>query len=313
MADNERVRIRLQPWQLAVFVVVLSCGFVSAVRWWKNSFSYDRAHMVAALPGDRATVFFADVAALRNAGILDLLAGSKAAEEADYQKFVEQIGFDYRTDLDTVAAAFVDGQSFFTVRGRFQWSQLADYAKAQGGECRYAICTLPGSSLGRNISFYPMQPNVLALAVTPEPNGVSSITPSSHVWLNPLPPEPVWISAPTSELTKPGALPVSIQVLLGPAARSGRVVAALGPRNQGIQLRLSLVCKSPDEAQTVKRELASATEIVRNSLQNDSPEPGQPDWAGFLRGGTLSVNGAEVTGTWPLDRSFLNALVSDAR
>ena len=52
------------------------------------------------LPADRATLVYIDTDALRKSGLLDLLAGSKAAEEADYRKFVEQTGFDYRTDLD---------------------------------------------------------------------------------------------------------------------------------------------------------------------------------------------------------------------
>ena len=291
-------------------VVALSCAFVGVVRWRKNSVRYDAAQMIAVLPGGRATVFYADVDALRKAGILDLLAGSKAAEEADYQKFVEETGFEYRTDLDSVAASFVNGASYFTVRGRFRWKQLAEYAQAQGGECRYAICSLPGSSLGRNISFYPLQPNVLALAVTPEPNGVNAISPVSDVKASPLAPEPLWISAPSSALTGPGVLPAGVQALLGPVARAERITVAVGPHGERAQLRLSVVCKSPEDARAVKGELSSATDVLRAASLADRPAPGQLDWAGFLRGGAFSQAGLEVTGTWPLERSFLQALVS---
>jgi len=265
--------------------------------------------MIASLPAEHATVFYADVEALRKAGILELLAGSKAAEEPDYQKFVEQIGFDYRTDLDAVAAAFVNGASYLTIRGRFQWKQLAEYARSQGGECRYAICTLPGSSLGRNISFYPLQPDVLALAVTAEPNGVNAISPPSDTRPNPLPPEPMWISAPSTALTKPGALPAGVQALLGPVARAEKVTMAVGPQGGRAQLRLAVVCKTPEDALAVKNELSSATDILKNASLADPPARGQPDWAGFLRGGAFTQTGREVTGTWPLERSFLQALV----
>jgi hypothetical protein len=212
--------------------------------------------------------------------------------------------------LDSVAASFLNGASYLIVRGRFQWKQLAEYAKSQGGECRYTICTLPGSSLGRNISFYPLQADVLALAVTPEPNGVDAIVPGGNLKLSPLPPEPLWIAAPSSALTKPGALPEGVQALLGPVARAERITVAAGPQGGRAQLRLSVICKSPEDAAAVKGELASATDILKSASLASRPAPGQPDWAGFLRGGTFSQAGREVTGRWPLERSFLEALVS---
>jgi hypothetical protein len=304
------VRIRLQPWQLAVLVVVLSIGCIAVVRWRKNSVPYDAAHMIATLPIERATLFYADVDALRTAGILDLVAGSKAAEEPDYRKFVEQTGFDYRTDLDSVAAAFAPSASYFTVHGRFQWKQLAAYAQSQGGECRYTICSLPGSTLERNISFYPLQPDVLALAVSSDINGVSMISPSPVLKLSVVAPEPLWITAAASVLTKPGSLPESVQALLGPVARADRITLAAGPQGTRAQLRLSVVCKSPDDAESVKSDLSSATEVLRNAISQDHSTPSQPDWAGMLRAGSFSRKGAEVTGVWPLDRSFLEALAS---
>ncbi len=295
-----------------MLVVALCVGFVGVVRWRKNSVAYDAVHMFATLPIDRATLFYADVGALRKAGILDLVAGSKTAEEPDYRKFVAQTGFDYRKDLDSVAAAFAPNASYFTVHGHFQWKQLAAYAKSQGGECRYAICWLPGSTLERSISFYPLQPDVLALAVTFDINGVSMISPSQVLKLQVLAPEPVWIMAPASVLTKPGALPENVQALLRPAARAEKITLAAGPQGARAQLRLSVLCKSPEDAEAVERELSSATEALRSATLQDRSASSQPDWAGLLRGGTFSRSGPEVTGIWPLERSFLEALTSPA-
>lgn len=306
------MRIRLQPWQLAVLVVALSGAVIGLVRWRHNASPYDARRMMATLPSERATLVFADVAALRKAGVLDLLAGSKAAEEADYRKFVDQTGFDYRTDLDAVAGAFVNGASYFTIRGRFQWKQLAAYALSQNGECHYTICSLPGSSLERNISFYPLRTDVLALAVASDFNGVTMISPNQEVKLAPIPPEPVWISAPSSALTKPGALPAGVQSLLGPIARAEKITLAAGLRGTGAQLRLSVLCRSPEDARTVLRELSAATEALRNAASAASPPGGQPDWAGLLRAGVFSQTGLEVTGAWPLERGFLEALSSGA-
>jgi len=300
---------------LAICVVLLSSGFVALVRWRQGAVRWDAAQMVAALPVERATVFYADVDALRKAGILDLLAGSKAAEETDYRNFVEQIGFDYRTDLDAVAGAFVNGESFFTVRGRFQWKQLAEYARMQGGECRYTTCSLPANEPGRKISFYPLRSDILALAVTSEHSGVEMIAPGSAKMSGPVATDPAWVTIPASALTKPGALPPSLQVLLGSAARAESITFAAGPQGERLQLRLSVVCKTAQDAQAVKEEFSSATDALRKSslskpARAGQPAPGQPDWAGFLRGGMFVRNGTEVTGTWPIEQSFLLALVS---
>src|SRR5579863_6225298 len=159
------MRVRFQPWQLAVLVVLLCGALVGVVRWRRASQPFNAAGLLAALPADGATLFYIDADALRQSGILELLAGSKTAEEADYRRFVEQTGFDYRTDVDAVAAAFVNGETYLTVRGRFQWKLLSSYARAQGGECRYTLCSMPASDKDRHVSFYPLKTNVLALSV----------------------------------------------------------------------------------------------------------------------------------------------------
>ena len=104
--------------------------------YWFYSRPYDAVRLVQCLPADRSLHVYMNVGLLRSAGILDLLAGSQGAEEADYKKFVEQTGFDYRTDLDAVAAGFRDGDEYFAVQGRFKWNRLADYAQSHQGKCQ---------------------------------------------------------------------------------------------------------------------------------------------------------------------------------
>jgi hypothetical protein len=71
-----------------------------------------------------------------------------------------------------------------------------------------------------------------------------------------------------------------------------------------------VLCKSPDDAEGVKRELSSATDTLRNAIAPERAAPGQPDWAGLLRNGTFARSGSEVTAIWPLERSFLEALTA---
>jgi hypothetical protein len=96
------------------------------------------------------------------------LAGSKAVEEPDYQQFVNETKFDYRQDLDAIAAAFKDGKVYFALRGRFHWKDLKDYAARQGGSCHGDFCVVAGSQPNRRISFYPLKRDVLAMAIGPD-------------------------------------------------------------------------------------------------------------------------------------------------
>ena len=121
--------------------------------------------MVSYLPlGDGALVYI-DVDAIRRAGILDLISGKKATAEVEYQSFVDQTKFDYRDDLDAVAALFKDGQVFMTVRGRFNWRSLINYVNEHGGFCQNGFCSVVGSQPDRRVSFYPVRSNLMAMAV----------------------------------------------------------------------------------------------------------------------------------------------------
>ncbi len=80
--------------------------------------------LVGYLPAANASVIYIDVDALRRSGFLGMLAGSKTAEEPDYQQFVQATKFDYAHDLDAVAAALKDGRIYFALRGRFHWNNL---------------------------------------------------------------------------------------------------------------------------------------------------------------------------------------------
>ena len=304
------MRLRFQPWQLAVLVVLLCVAAVGAVRWLHTFQPVNAASLLASLPVERATLFYIDADALRKSGLLDLLAGSKAAEEPDYRKFVGQTGFDYRTDVDAVAAAFVDGDTYLTVRGRFQWKLLSSYARSQGGECRYTFCNMPASSKEGHISFYPLKTNVLALAVSARPRGADMI--GANQWKNPpaLPPEPVWISVPSPVFSKAGLFPAGTRAFLSPLAQTQNVTFAMGPQGDRMQLRLEVACASPQAAAELVQQFSSATELLNKMIQRDHLTPNPKDLSGVLVAGSFQQQDARVIGTWPVERGFITALAS---
>ncbi|MDP8989551.1 MAG: hypothetical protein M3N41_05650 [Acidobacteriota bacterium] len=300
---------RSKPWRVALAVAVL-CAAAGAVFHGLRNPAYDAGRLLAMLPAERATLVYIDTGSLRKSGLLDLVAGSKAAEEADYRKFVEQTGFDYRTDLDAVAAAFVDGRVYATLRGRFQWTKLAAYAESQGGQCRDAVCSMPGSSPERNISYYQVASNVLALAVSPDARGVTSVGPNARKVEIPAAADPVWMSVPAAVFNRLEAFPDGTRAFLSPLARAEKITFAAGPQGDRLELRLEVVCPTADAAADLAKQLASVTGLLKDMIGRAHMTPNPRDLSGVLVAGRFEQRAATVVGTWPIERGFVEALAS---
>jgi hypothetical protein len=290
-------------------VVALCVATVAVARWWRVSSPYDAARLVAALPTEKATVVYLDTEQLRRSGLLALLAGSKAAEEPDYRKFVDETGFDYRTDLDALAASFVENRFYATLRGRFRWKQLTAYAESQGGECHYSVCTMLGSAADRNISFYPLKSDVLALAVSNDPRAVSSIVSGLKLQL-PVPHDPFWISVPAATFDRLEAFPAGTRAFLSPLAHAEKVIFAAGPQGDRLQLRVEVACASPEAAAELVKQFSSVTGLLKSMIDREHMTPNPRDLSGVLVAGTFEQHQSTVIGTWPVERGFVEALAS---
>jgi hypothetical protein len=303
------VSFRSKPWRVAL-AVVLVCAAAVGVFYGLRNPPYNAGRLLAMLPAERATLVYIDTDGLRKSGLLALVAGSKAAEEADYRKFVEQTGFDYRADLDAVAAAFVDGRVYSALRGRFQWAKLAAYAQSQGGECRDAVCSMRGSSPERNISFYQVTASVLALAVSPDARGVTHIGPGGRKVEIPAAVDPVWISVPAAVFNRLDAFPDGTRAFLSPLARAEKITFAAGPQGERLRLRLEVVCTTPEAAADLAKELSGVTGLLKDMIGRAHMTPNPLDLSGVLVAGRFEQRAATVIGTWPIERGFVEALAS---
>ncbi len=304
------MRYRFQPWQLALVVILLcGAGLIFTARYYSSRI-INATDLVEYLPQDQAVHVYIDVNLLRNAGLLDLLAGSKAAEEADYRSFIEQTGFDYRTDLDAAAAAFIHGDFYLVARGRFQWKRLNEYARQQGGTCRNIVCIMPASAPGRHISFYAVRSNILALAVSNEERGVDMIGPKQ--WRNPpsLPADPVWISAPSYMFSDAEIFPAGTHGFLSPLAQAKGVTFAVGPRDRQFQISLEVICATPEAASALTAQLTSTTDLLRKMIEREHMTPNPRDLSGVLTAGKFQQQAAVVVGAWPIDRTFFESLAA---
>lgn len=307
------MKFRFQPWQLAALVIVM-CAAAVIFTWRRHERAFDAAGMLECLPPDQATHVYVDVDALRRGGMLQLIAGNKTAEEPDYQKFVTQTGFDYTRDLDAAAIAFFHGSEYFAVRGRFDWPKLADYARAQGGNCGdsngNAVCSMPASTPERHISYYMLSSKVLAMAVSPEERGVNMIGPNQ--WKNPphLPAEPVWISAPSFVFSNVENLPTGTHSFLSPLAQADQVTFAIGPEGQRLQIRLEVSCATPEVAAAMTAQLTKTTDLLKKMLDLDHMKPNANDLTTVLISGSFEQHDKLVTGKWPVERGFVEALAA---
>jgi hypothetical protein len=303
------MRIPLGPWHFLTLAALLTGVAVLATRWDRTSgASLTPAQLSAHLPPSAQVRIFIDVRALRNARILALLAASPAEQDADYRRFVQQTGFDYQRDLQTLLAASDGAKRYFLLSGRFDWARLTAYATANGGVCQNRYCRLPGSEPAKRISFFPLRTSVLALAIGPDPSAASVLAAPNGA-APALPAEendPIRITAPGSGLAHSGDWPFSGAApylrVLQPAER---VTLSAGFLESGdSEVRLRADCATPETAGEMYVQLQRLTQGLRAAI---GPDSGAPELGKFLGGGQFAVQGNAVAGKWPISRTLFTA------
>jgi hypothetical protein len=280
--------------------------------FWFYSRPYDAARLVQCLPADRSLHVYMNVGLLRSANILELLAGSQGAEEPEYKKFVEQTGFDYRKDLDAVAAGFRDGDEYFAAQGRFNWNKLADYARAQKGSCQDRQCSMPANQPGKTISFTLLRNDVLALAVARDAQAVRVVFPG--FWKEPpkIPAAAVWVSAPPYIFADARNLPAGMGPFRSQLEKARNTVFTLGPApdQKAFELKMQVECTAADDAAKMAAQFSSVTDLLKKMLAREKLAPASGDLTAVLVSGRFEAQQDKVTGTWPIERKFIESLVS---
>ncbi len=282
---------------------------------------YERARMAAQspagmlrrLPAQNAAILFVDFEALRRDGFLKLLSQSKG-EEPDYQGFVRASGFDYRNDLDLAAVSFSNDGEFFVIKGRFDWKKLETYAESQGGNCRSHMCCMPGSTPERRISFYPLQSNLMALAVSNDSSAAVRLQQAYSGAVQPLelPLDPVWFSIPAENLKGARQLPGGAHVFATALASADKILLSLGPDGSQFEARLAVTCRSSTDAAALAVQLQRATFLLRDTITRENQKPDPKDLSGVLTAGVFQQAGRRVLGRWPLPPVFIESLAGGA-
>jgi hypothetical protein len=300
---NPRVRAWLLILAIAAICTAAIGGFVAyrSRRW-------STAELVKRMPSIESLVFYIDFEKLRQAGLLQLLDGSKAGEDPEYRAFAQKTDFHWAQDLDNAILAVSPSGKYIIAQGRFDWKSLRSFVDGDGGECYNALCKLRGSTPERHISFLPLQTNIMAMAIANDDLAVNRLT----GWVTGPDPEvpdaPVWISIPSSVL-KSDTLPEGTVSFARSVAEADRVTLAFVPEGKRLAAKLTVICRGQDDARRVADDLSKKTEILRSMIAHAHATPGPGDMAGVLAAGSFQTNGRRVFGYWPIESAFVQAVL----
>jgi hypothetical protein len=265
--------------------------------------------VLARLPSDNAAVLSIDFATLRRGGIFEMLSGRVVEEEPEYKTFVEKTAFDYRRDLDHAFISFHSSGVYFLVRGRFDWKRLETYAREQGGGCLNGLCRMPGSLPSRKISFFPLQSNLMAMAVSESESAATRMSnPGKDARSIPALKQPVWLSLPSSTLKKSSDFPTGTQLFAKAMEGAESATISLAPQGKAIEAQLEVVCRNAQEAAIIAEQFQKVTALLRTIIEKEKQKPNPGDLSGVLTAGVFRQEDTRVLGRWPLERVFLENL-----
>ena len=272
------------------------------------------ANMASYLPRVNTTIAYVDFEKLRDSGLLDSLAGSKAMEELDYRQFVDATGFDYRTDLDRIAIAFQGDNRFVVARGKFDWKKINQYNLSVGGTCHNSVCNYQNSQvIGHSVSYLPIRASVMGLYSGSTELGVYDLSPRRFDGPDGggFPDAPFWVAVPASAWTSTKDLPAGAKAFVSVFAEAERVMFSVNAADpKDLKLQASVLCATPDAASRLNARLVEATDLLRKMMAREHETPNAKDLSGLLAGGVFKIEGSSVQAAWPLHKAFIEALAS---
>jgi hypothetical protein len=299
---------KTRAWLLIVLISALCAGTLWGVIWYRSR-SLSPAAMLKRLPTDDAVVLYIDFGRLRSGGILQLLDGSKVGEDPEYRSFVSKTDFDWKQDLDAAMIAFAPKGKYMLLRGRFAWSSLKSYVQASDGRCNNSFCKLSGSSPEKRISFFPMQSNLMAMAVSDDDVGALRMNMVDDRPDADIPNAPIWLSIPPSVVKSGQSLPAGTQMFARSLERARAVTVAAVQEGDHFAAKLNVRCANDGDASALASELNKTTGLLRELIEREHQKANPADLSGFLTSGTFRSEGSRVSGYWRISRALIENLL----
>jgi hypothetical protein len=290
---------------LAGLAVAVALGAV-----WYRSRPLSLPEQIRRLPAADSVLVYIDFDRLRSGGILRMLNGPKAAEDQEYREFAQRIHLDWRQDLETAIVAFAPSGKYMLVKGRFDWDSLRSYVASSGGDCDGAFCRMAGSTRDRRISFFPMRNNLMALAVSTDDLAAKRMNGVAPALKSTLPDAPIWMRIPGSVLKSGENLPAGTRMFAHTVDQAEFITLLFVPEGDRLAARLDVLCRDDQDATAMAGELTRATGLLRDLIAREHQKPNPADFSGVLTSGTFRGEGRRVVGHWPIERSFVENLLS---
>ncbi len=301
------MRIRWQGWSVALLVIGLCVAIAGGWIWNRSRTIPPLEGRMSRLPAG-STVVYLDVASLRQSGLLEMIAGQRVTEDADYRQFVSSTGFDYRNDLDTALVGSLKGESFIVATGRFDWKAIKDHTTKVGGVCKNGLCRMAASTPRRFISYIPFHNSMIGMAVSNDEWAVTKMQSKNESPL-PAPDAVVWVGLPGSALAAGDALPPGTKLFAQALSVANLITFGLHVGPDQTEIRLLADCPTDSAAGGLESQLKGVTEVFRKYLENVQQKPNPGDLSGVLTSGTFSLQGTAVKGRWVVGKEFLETLL----
>ncbi len=297
------------------WLILAGCLVVAALTWigvyrYQHRFVQANTDLLKLLPHSGVTTLFADVAALRRSDYLKFLTGS-AGQEKEYAQFVRETGFDYTRDLDALAASWDGRQSFFVLRGRFNWRAIRNYFATHGGGCREEICTTATNTPGRAASIVSVQPDVAGVAVGSDDRAATLLEHSRSDAATPSSNAPLWVEPSRELLRNPTELPLAVRIFAISLESADSLVLELrpSPDNQtAFTIRINAAFRNKPMAETAQTQLTLNTNMLKLELTREHKQADPSDLAWLLTSGAFQVADRNLLGTWSVRKELLRVL-----
>jgi hypothetical protein len=299
---------KTRAWLLILLISAL-CGLTLWGVIAYRSRALSPAAMLKRLPTDDAVVLYVDFSRLRAGGILQMLDGSKVGEDPEYQSFVRKTDFDYKQDLDTAVVAFAPKGKYLLLKGRFDWKSLKSYVIANDGRCNNSFCKLSGSSPDKRISFFPVQSNLMAMAVSDDESAALRMNTVDTREDAEIPNAPLWLSIPPSVVKSGQNLPAGTQMFARSLERARAVTLAVVPEEDHFAARLNVRCANDADATALAADLNKTTALLREMIEREHQKANPSDLSGFLTSGAFRSEGPRVSGYWRITRALIENLL----
>lgn len=303
------MQLRVRTWQISLLVVIVCLGTWGYLEWTRRRADLSDEALYRRLPIDRAVQVYVNVQQMRSAGMLDLLVGSRAVEDLDYKRFIDDTAFDYRQDLDVVMGAFAKNRTLFILKGRFDWDRIRKWAEARGVKCVNGYCGGDTTRTGRSVSFFMLFPTVMAVGIGEDTNAAYDLQivrnlPSGMG----MPSQPFWIRLPSSILEDPQSLPSGTRAFASGVKGAERVTLGVGPGGEAFEIEMQAIFKNDQQAADGRKYLQEMTDTLQAFFRRDKQQPNPNDLSGVLVSGQFTHQGTRLVGKWPIRWQFLEAI-----